>query len=85
MPVGRCFRATQVETLFTFCPPGPEDLINFSSISRTNMPDRLMRRSRSPFFSEDTNKEVLVSHDFIYLAARGVNYDDLIGAIIGSG
>ena len=33
IPVGRCVRTTLLLVLFTFCPPFPEPLTNFSSIS----------------------------------------------------
>lgn len=31
--VGKCRRVTRVETLFTFCPPGPEERLKISSNS----------------------------------------------------
>ena len=33
MPVGLCVILTAVSTLFTFCPPGPEDLKKEMSMS----------------------------------------------------
>lgn len=43
IPLGRCSSVTAVETLFTFCPPGPDDLakVSFRSLSRN--PSRVIR------------------------------------------
>lgn len=45
IPLGRCSSVTAVETLFTFCPPGPDDLakVSFRSLSRN--PSRVIRVS----------------------------------------
>jgi len=41
-------RTTQVETLFTFCPPGPEERIKCSSRSSGRTPKRLRRDAWLP-------------------------------------
>jgi len=43
IPLGRCRSVTAVETLFTFCPPGPEDREKPSSKSDSRIPSRAMR------------------------------------------
>src|SRR3954463_11373792 len=42
-PVGRCLSCTDVETLFTCWPPGPEERANFSSKSSTRRRSRARR------------------------------------------
>ena len=45
IPLGRCRNVTAVETLFTFCPPGPDDLAKVSSRSLSRRPTRAIRVS----------------------------------------
>ena len=53
MPLGRCFRKTQLFVLLIFCPPAPEPRTNFSSRSFSEMPSAAMRWSRSVSLSEE--------------------------------
>jgi len=46
-----CLRNMADDVLFIFCPPLPEDLINFSSISSFLMPRSDIRFSRAEIFS----------------------------------
>jgi hypothetical protein len=42
-PLGRCRNVTAVETLFTFCPPGPPERAKISSRSTSRIPRRAIR------------------------------------------
>src|SRR3990172_426787 len=56
IPVGRCLRCTQVEVLFTFCPPLPEERTNFSSMSFSWIPRDSILSLSHRFFSSLTGK-----------------------------
>ena len=48
-PLGRCRSVTAVETLFTFCPPGPPDRAKASSKSASRRPRCCIRLARESF------------------------------------
>jgi len=58
IPLGRCRNVTAVETLFTFCPPGPPERAKLSSRSSLRIPSRIIRCSisRSPIMAEFSPK-----------------------------
>jgi hypothetical protein len=53
IPLGRCRNVTAVETLFTFCPPGPPDRAKISSRSLSRMPSFSIR-SRIESIAQDS-------------------------------
>jgi hypothetical protein len=60
VPLGICFKTTQVAALLTRCPPGPLERTKDSSKSDSLMPSCAIKRWRISFFFGETGKRIII-------------------------
>ncbi len=65
--VGMCLRYTPVEEWAVFCPPGPREVMNFSSKSSSLIFSFFIRSSSSASFLGDTPNFPIIVYLFLYL------------------